>query len=419
MAEVRLVLNPLYVGTSYHPSENRQANRSGFMAELNGCWGMMASTKWNEFRICEFNREWVGESRRVWDDLIAQSNANPVFMSWAWVASWLETIGRHKEIKVLGLCEGDRLIAVLPLLIDRRSSALWGRHVSLAGGWHADPDYSDLLCAIGYESVAIEMFASWIISWNEWTQCEFQDVLPEALVRRMAQLMEPAGVVEDTAGSGCTRLLLVKGWEHILKERFDRKRRYNIERQMRLAVEKQHLRMVFHEAPEDVERAFPILLRLHDERKAMQGIKSQFSCEGRGEFHSLAAVRLSEARRAFIVFFETNEEVVAAAYCLRDVTRLYYFQTGVSAYGIAQGAGSTLLYLLIRWASDQGLSWFEFLKGDEEYKKSWMTEIVEQRTLRISRKSSHGRLAFAMGKARRNVGTALRAWQASLPLKQS
>jgi CelD/BcsL family acetyltransferase involved in cellulose biosynthesis len=380
---------------------------------------MMASTEWKEFRICEFNREWVGESQRVWDDLIAQSNANSVFMSWAWVASWLETIGRHKETKVLGLCEGDRLIAVLPLFIDRRPSTLWGRHVSLAGGWHADPDYSDLLCAIGYESVAIEMFAAWIVSWNEWTQCEFQDVLPEALVRRMAQLMEPAGVVEDTAGSGCTRLLLVKGWGHILKERFDRKRRYNIERQMRLASERQHLRMVFHEAPEDVKRTFPILLRLHDERKAMQGIKSQFSCEERGEFHALAAVRLSESRRAFIVFLETDEEVVAAAYCLRDMTRLYYFQTGVSAHGIAQGAGSTLLYLLIQWASNQGLSWFEFLKGDEEYKKSWMTEIVEQRTLRISRKSSHGRLAFAMGKARRNVGTALRAWEASLPLKQS
>jgi CelD/BcsL family acetyltransferase involved in cellulose biosynthesis len=380
---------------------------------------MMISTKWQGFRICELDREWVGQSRRVWNELVAQSNANPVFTSWAWVASWLETIGRHNEIKVLGLFEGDQLIAVLPLLIDRRPSSLWGRHVSLVGGWQADPDYSDLLCAIGYESIAVEMFATWIIEWNEWIQCEFQDVLPEALVRRMAQLMEPAGVVEDAVGSGCPRLLLVNGWDHILKERFDRKRRYNIERQIRLATERQHLRMVIHETPEAVRGAFPVLLRLHDERKTMQGIRSQFSRDGSREFHSLAAVRLSESRAAFIAVLETEEEVVAAAYCMRDLKRLYYFQTGVSASGIAQGAGSTLLYLLIRWAAEQGLAWFDFLKGDEEYKKSWMTEIVEQRTLRISRKSSHGRLAFAMRKARRNVSTALRSWQSSLLLKQS
>lgn len=379
----------------------------------------MTSTKWQSLRVGELNRDWVGQSQRVWNELIAQSNANPVFMSWAWVASWLETIGRHKEVKVLGLFDGDRLIAVLPLLLDRRPSSLWGRHVSLVGGWQADPDYSDLLCAIGYESIAVEMFAAWIIEWNEWIQCEFRDVLSEALVRRMAHLMEPTGVVEDVAGSGCPRLLLVKGWDHILKERFDRKRRYNIERQIRLAAERQRLRMVLHETPEAVRRAFPVLLRLHDERKTMQGIRSQFTRDGRREFHSLAAVRLSESRAAFIAVLETEEEVVAAAYCMRDFKRLYYFQTGVSASGIGQGAGSTLLYLLIRWAAEQGLEWFDFLKGDEEYKKSWMTDIVEQRTLRISRKSSHGRLAFAMGKARKNVSMTLRSWQSSLLLKQS
>jgi CelD/BcsL family acetyltransferase involved in cellulose biosynthesis len=170
---------------------------------------------------------------------------------------------------------------------------------------------------------------------------------------------------------------------------------------MRLAEEKEGLRLVFHETPETVLQVFPSLVSLHNERKAAQGVKSSFSRPDRRDFHARAALKLSESRAAFIATLGSQRGIMAAAYCLRDTKNVYYFQTGMSAAGAALGAGATLLYMLIRWAASQGYEWFDFLKGDEDYKKPWATDRVQQRVIRVTRIGARGQLTLAMVNSRR------------------
>jgi CelD/BcsL family acetyltransferase involved in cellulose biosynthesis len=161
------------------------------------------------------------------------------------------------------------------------------------------------------------------------------------------------------------------------------------------------LRLVFHDTPETIAQAFPVLVSLHKQRKTVQGIKSAFSRSDSLDFHARAALKLSESRSAFIATLESGKDAVSAAYCLCDKRNVYYFQTGLSPTGAELGAGSTLLYMLIRWAANHKYEWFDFLKGDEEYKKSWATDRVEQRSIRITRTTMCGQLALTMNSARR------------------
>lgn len=355
----------------------------------------------DRIEVFELGRDWVRGARSVWTDLLQHSDANPVFMSWAWISSWLESLGDTADTRILGLFEGDRLVAVLPLSVKRSTATFWGKQLSMAGVGQVGADYSDLLCVRGYETVAAAAVADWLRGCNHWAQCEFRDVLPTSLVRRVAELMTADAVVEDLPGSVCPRASLTNGWQGLLRDQFEKKRRYNIEREIRLAEERQGLRLLFHDTPDGVLRAFPVLVSLHNERKVAQGVKSEFSRPGRLDFHERAAVKLSESGAAFIATLESEREIVSVAYCLRDTKSVYYFQTGMSVSGAALGAGSTLLYMLIRWAANHGYEWFDFLKGDEDYKKPWATDCVEQRTITVTRSDARGRLALAMVDTRR------------------
>jgi CelD/BcsL family acetyltransferase involved in cellulose biosynthesis len=356
-----------------------------------------------KLQVRELGRDWVHRAADAWTRLLQSSDAHPVFASWAWISSWLETFGDTQDFRLVGLFEEEALVAVLPLRASRPAVLLRGVRLSLAGDGQVGADYSDAVCARGYEDAAAQAVAAWLSGRDGWTQCEFLDVLPGSVVRRVANLMPGDFVTEDLPGSVCPRVSLGSGWEGLLRSRFDRKRRYNIERQMRLAETTQGLSMVLHDTPETIGPAFSLLTSLHKQRKQAQGIESKFSRTDSLEFHGRAAARLAESRSAFVATLESGQGAVVAAYCLRDSSSVYYFQTGMSPAGAALGAGSTLLCMLMRWAARRGYAWFDLLKGDEDYKRNWATDRVEQRLIRITRANARGRLALAVQGARRKL----------------
>lgn len=357
--------------------------------------------------VRELGLNWLRGASGIWADLLRRSDANPVFMSWEWISSWMETLVDAADGRILGAYAGDRLLAVTPLVAKASYATLWGGHVSLAGVEQTGADYSDIVCVRGHEDEVAQAVAAWLVARNDWVQCEFRDVLPTAIVRHMAALMAGGNVMEDGIGNPCPRTSLGNGWLGMLRDRFESKRRYNIQRQLRLAEEREGLRLVLHDTPEAVLRAFPTIVKLHNERKAAQGIKSAFSEPERLNFHLRAAIKLAETSRgAFVATLESPRQALSAAYCLRSNRSLYYFQTGVSSTGSARGAGSTLLYMLLRWAANEGYDWFDFLKGDEDYKRAWATHHVEQRAIRVTRPSLRGRSMLGLNAIHRALAFA-------------
>src|SRR3712207_5773324 len=81
---------------------------------------------------CSSNRllvaEVVEDSRafaaleREWEDLYQNSPLATPYQSWAWLYSWWEHYGDDYELRLVTVRDGDLLVGIVPLMLERR----WG-----------------------------------------------------------------------------------------------------------------------------------------------------------------------------------------------------------------------------------------------------------------------------------------------------
>lgn len=86
-----------------------------------------------------------------WRDLHAASPAATPFQSWDWLFSWWEVYGRRGALRLLTARDADRLVGVLPLMLE-------GRHILRLVG----TGLSDHLDALIHPDCADAVIAAWI-----------------------------------------------------------------------------------------------------------------------------------------------------------------------------------------------------------------------------------------------------------------
>ncbi|MCP3858508.1 MAG: hypothetical protein GY704_02550, partial [Phycisphaeraceae bacterium] len=106
-----------------------------------------------------------------WDDLLANSVAPTVFLTWAWVSSWRGTVGRDRQILVATARRrtDGLLLGVAPMTIERRTDGrvLRYRALQFIGGHATAADHLDLIVRTGHEDVAAPLWAA-ITAIDEW-----------------------------------------------------------------------------------------------------------------------------------------------------------------------------------------------------------------------------------------------------------
>lgn len=137
-----------------------------------------------------------------WRDLLARSDADPLFMGWPWLYSWWETWGRElgAELALFAAYEEDgRLVGLAPFyLYDFRSPVgLRVRRLHFIGNaWRmratVRTEYSSLILEYGSEgSTAQELLKVLAgLSWGEMVVCD--QTVPEIL--RWQEALDQAGI---------------------------------------------------------------------------------------------------------------------------------------------------------------------------------------------------------------------------------
>jgi len=88
------------------------------------------------FRVVRHSEKEFAELKAPWEDLLARSDADPLFMSWAWLFSWWEVWAPllNLELILLGIYDdADRLVGVAPLY---RHSSVQAFHFPLVRRLH-------------------------------------------------------------------------------------------------------------------------------------------------------------------------------------------------------------------------------------------------------------------------------------------
>jgi len=111
-----------------------------------------------------------------------------------------------------------------------------------------------------------------------------------------------------------------------------------------------------------------VLLKLHRERWRKRGLPGLFFGR-RGQFFSNWVIRGIEAGKVEILVAESSGEPVGAACFMLHGGRTGFYQSGVRP--VAGSPGTALVAEAISRAIARGDHTFDFLRGDEPYKRRW------------------------------------------------
>jgi CelD/BcsL family acetyltransferase involved in cellulose biosynthesis len=157
-------------------------------------------------------------------------------------------------------------------------------------------------------------------------------------------------------------------------------------------------------APDQLEPAWRVLLRLHDDRRQVAGGRSAFTATRSLAFHRAFLQRAAERGWLRLYLMRVGDRYVAAEYCLSMGGRVVDLQTGFDAGWSRFGVSTLLLGHAIEQAIVEGAAEFDFLRGGEAYKQQrWAAALRSDRSLLIWRRRPR---VMAVMAARRWMDTA-------------
>lgn len=336
--------------------------------------------------------DWIALQRRV--------ECSP-FSSWHWVSTWLELLPPDVRPLVFSAFDGERVVA-LALLVAAPERG-WAR---LAGrrSWHiqetGDPaldeitmEYGGLLAAPeDIEASYRALFEALGGLPNDWRRlCITTSVQAPEIQAALPGNMR--------GSSACTRASYVVDLSQVREaggypEVLGRNSRSSLRQTLRAYEAIGPLRA---EVAGDVETAlswFDGFETLHTRYWRSRGLPGSFGSSFFGRFHRALIERTAGEGFVQINRVTAGEMLVGYVYNLAWQRRVYYYNAGMN-YGCLlrhDRPGVASLHLVIERAAADGDLVFDFLAGEQEYKRRMSTGGIAVHSVEVRRDGLRGRL---------------------------
>ncbi len=273
----------------------------------------------------------------------------------AWVESWREAFSPKDDLWVRSFYAGKELLGAAALRIE-------GSRGLLAG----DPelcDHLDLLPVPGRE----RLFARAVLETLAAEGIAGLDLFalrPDAAVlTALAPAAEETGLEVEIRQRGLLFALdLPARWEDYLAQ-LSPKERHEVRRKLRRWEERGFAPFELHAGKEEAAAAVAIFFRLFRRGRPE---KAAFLTERTMTFFRLLAHRLPEFRLGMV---RVDGTPAAAVFCFDFRGTRYLYNSACDAAFAPLGAGMACKILSIRDALARGLCRYDFLKGEEPYKR--------------------------------------------------
>ncbi|MCC6686635.1 MAG: GNAT family N-acetyltransferase [Fimbriimonadaceae bacterium] len=285
--------------------------------------------------------EWVPNIERFvpeWRTLHSNLPMAHPFHSPEWVTAWYETAGRLFWPRILAGYEGKDLVMVWPFASTLRTWYIAGSGVS------------DYLEPLSRRPVELEGIVDQITE------------LRPALVD-LHQLPEDLPTwpgAEKFYQATCLRKDLPNNISEVMRGLSP-----SLQQDIAKAGRNGSLQFDWVEP----RRFFPIFFELHRQRWARKHLPGAFLLRGRRRFHEAVAERGERILRTGLLTYEG--EPIGAMYGLVSGNRAFFYQTGFLPEHSRLSPGSVMIADFMKRGIEEGLSTFDFLRGDERYKQRW------------------------------------------------
>lgn len=184
-------------------------------------------------------------------------------------------------------------------------------------------------------------------------------------------------------------------WEEYYGQK-DRKFRYNLRRAERKLNEIGRLEIIHYSRPQDIYEHLPWAFELYAKRARKSFRRSLWLKERGRAFLRDLAVRFAERGWMDLAFLTVGGQPIAFCYGFQVYETYYFYATGFDPdKKYAQySPGILLIKHLIERAFSMGFKRFDFMLGDEAYKRIWATHARKVFTYVLGGRNLRSRLAF-------------------------
>jgi CelD/BcsL family acetyltransferase involved in cellulose biosynthesis len=326
--------------------------------------------------------------RREWNDLLARSSSDTIFMTWEWQKTWWEWFGHDEQLYLLTVRDGVELLGLAPLYAPTEGPSL--KTLRLVGGVELS-DYLDLLVASGARQAATYQ-ALWSCLTGECTgQWELLDLhnVPASSpsLEVLQELARDSGDFEVTVAVEeiCPVIRLPSTWDEYLSS-LSKKDRHELRRKLRKADREAVIDWYYASDRSVLESEMADFITLHVESADP---KRAFMDERRRGFFQSIAGATHDAGWLKLAFLLINDLKASAMLCFQYGSDFQVYNSGYDPRLRPDlSSGILLLAYCLRDAIEHGLQSFDFLRGEEEYKYRFGAQKTEIFNLRIAKRGS-------------------------------
>jgi len=317
----------------------------------------------------------------AWEALQERAESRSPFMSWAWHRAWADSspdVALSEALVLQGA--GAAVQAVLPLL---RQRMLFHRVPVTALTWAVGdmgcPDHLDVLTTPGADVSALVP----LLEELDWQILVLSNLVPNApAARRLCEAMADRGhAIRRQPLWTCPYLDLSNDWESYLAS-LSAKRRQGL-RYMERNLRRRHAVTITDYDGDRVEDGWRHLVTLHERRWQDAGGGGAFRDPSVDRLQRRFAAELSRRGQLWLTTLDLNGEPAAAWYGFTCDDTVYFYQCGRDPRWERESVGQVLIGAMIRRGMERGYRRFEFLRGNDPYKRQWTTtqRITEEVTI--------------------------------------
>ncbi len=231
--------------------------------------------------------------QQPWRDLLARSPQRNLFLTPEWIATWWEHFGAGRELWLLVVREGDRMVGLAPMTVTREFD---GRMPARVLGFMRNRHMSrgDFIIPERRGEVVTALVAYWRGQARDWDVLRLQDVPEESgSLRAVEEALGGTGLDPLPAATRRTLdyLPLQGTWEDYVRGRSHGFRR-NLRRERDAMERAGEVEFVRACAPEDVARSMAWLFDLEARSWKAGAATTAFAARDRA-FHVALAARFS------------------------------------------------------------------------------------------------------------------------------
>jgi CelD/BcsL family acetyltransferase involved in cellulose biosynthesis len=339
---------------------------------------------------------------KEWNELLSKSEESTFFLKWDWIFAWWEHFGSTGDLFVLLIKNSSgELLGLAPFYINKKWQGLPIKALSYIGSEPISSEYLDIICAPEHkESVAVSIVGYLSKQSFLWDCIALNDTLDDSVSYTLLQnKLSDRGFISVNSGRQLCPYLELPSSEQDLLDKLSSSLRSTIKRKTKKML-KDGITFQRTSDVANIDSHMNSLFSLHQKCWNARGKPGTLKDEDKKKFHLSVAANLLPKNNIRLYTLNENDNIIAALYGFQYGGSIFYFQSGYDPEWSEYSPGTLLMWNAMNDAIQEGAQLFDFLRGDESYKKLWADNIrITYRTVFYKKSNIKMNTYFQLTKA--------------------